>query len=71
MLSCHVLASIKVGLEISERLLVEAEDVNSMGENKLVLGNKIHDVAYLHPDPDDTGDKTVWPYFLQYCHCFL
>ena len=39
-----------------------AEDVLGMGKNKVVLGNKIHDVTYQHPNPDDPSDKTVWPF---------
>ena len=40
----------------------EATDVEGMGSNKLVLGNKIHDVTYQHPDPDDKSNKIVWPW---------
>ncbi len=39
-----------------------AEDVVGMGQNKIVLGNKIHDVTYQHPDPDDTSSKIIWPF---------
>ena len=39
-----------------------AEDVVGMGANKVVMGNKIHDVTYEHPDPDDTSSKIVWPW---------
>ena len=37
-----------------------AEDVIGMGENKVVLGNKVHDVTYQHPDPDDTKSGVIW-----------
>ena len=39
----------------------EATDVIGMGQNKLVLGNKIHDVTYKHPDPSNTTGNT-WPF---------
>ena len=32
-----------------------AEDMIGMGENKVVVGNKIHDVTYQHPNPDDSS----------------
>ena len=39
-----------------------AEDVTGMGMNKIVVGNKIHDVTYQHPDPADTSSKIIWPW---------
>jgi hypothetical protein len=39
----------------------DATDVLGMGSNKLVLGNKIHDVTYQYPDPD-TKSGNVWPW---------
>ena len=39
-----------------------AEDVMGMGQNKVVIGNKIHDVTYQHPDPADTSSNIVWPW---------
>lgn len=33
-----------------------AEDVIDMGQNKVVVGNKIHDVTYQHPAPDNPGN---------------
>ena len=38
-----------------------AEDVIGMGQNKVVIGNKIHDVTYQHPNPD-TNDSIIWPW---------
>lgn len=39
-----------------------AEDVIGMGQNKIVVGNKIHDVTYKHPDPDNTTSNIIWPW---------
>jgi hypothetical protein len=39
----------------------QATDVVGMGMNKLVLGNKIHDVTYKHPNPDDPNGN-IWPW---------
>ncbi|MCG8621340.1 MAG: hypothetical protein MJE68_04960, partial [Proteobacteria bacterium] len=39
-----------------------AEDVIGMGQNKVVVGNKIHDVTYQHPNPDDSSSKVIWPW---------
>ena len=36
----------------------EATDVIGMGENKVVLGNKIHDVTYQHPGTT----SNIWPW---------
>ena len=41
--------------------IFEATDVIGMGQNKIVLGNKIHDVTYEHPDPTNTTDN-IWPW---------
>ena len=39
----------------------EAEDIIGMGQNKIVVGNKIHDVTYEHPDPSVNSD-IIWPW---------
>ena len=39
-----------------------AEDVVGMGQNKVVVGNKIHDVTYQHPNPDESNSNITWPY---------
>ena len=38
----------------------KAEDV---GQNKVVIGNKIHDVTFQHPDPDNSSSyNIIWPW---------
>ena len=39
-----------------------AEDVTGMGQNKVIMGNKIHDVTYQHPDPDNSSSNIIWPW---------
>ena len=39
----------------------DAEDIIGMGQNKIVVGNKIHDVTYEHPDPSVNSD-IIWPW---------
>ena len=39
----------------------EATDVEGMGSNKLVLGNKVHEVTYKYPDPDQKSGS-IWPW---------
>lgn len=39
-----------------------AEDVIGMGTNKVVVGNKIHDVTYKHPNPGNSSENNVWPW---------
>ena len=38
-----------------------AEDVIGMGHNKVVVGNKVHDVTYQHPNPDESSN-IIWPW---------
>ena len=38
-----------------------AEDIIGMGQNKIVLGNKIHDVTYEHPNPE-LNSGIIWPW---------
>ena len=38
-----------------------AEDVIGMCQNKVVMGNKVHDVTYKYPDPDNPG-SVKWPW---------
>lgn len=39
----------------------QATDVIGMGQNKLVLGNKIHDVTYKYPNPEEKSGN-IWPW---------
>ena len=32
------------------------------GQNKVIIGNNIHDVTYQHPDPADTSSNIIWPW---------
>ena len=39
----------------------EAEDIIGLGQSKIVMGNKIHDVTYEHPDPA-VNNGIIWPW---------
>ena len=41
----------------------KAEDVVGLGQNKVVIGNKIHEVTFQHPDPDNSSSyNIIWPW---------
>ena len=38
-------------------------DVIGLGQNKVVIGNKIHDVTFQHPDTDNSSSyNIIWPW---------
>jgi len=50
----------------STNIKAGAEDVIVIGKNKIVVGNKIHDVIYEYPDPEKKQWNNV-AISIQYC----